>query len=777
VGLPAETPDTAEPLASGVRAPSREQALFASVRSFLTTELAPSTLRWRATARTLSVCLIAALLIVWLHIPDGHWIIMTILVVHQPNAGGSVRRGLERIAGTVAGSISAILTIIAFAQQPWFAFPLVGFLIALGLFISRTSVVPYVALLAAITDALFLSAGVLEPDEAVIQGLWRMLLISGGVILATGAHLLLWPVEPERQLLRGLALTLDRVAAALRCLALGRDDARAEQELTRAAVGDIPGQVALLQATESRHFGLRRRHAEHLVLVGSVSRLATAAATLVAERPRAALDEIVNQHLTTLADRCEVHARALEVVAEDVLAGGAAPSRSHVSPLPSAAPVLAEATTALAAGGPRGSSPTARAMAHLIEMEQALAPVPRALDLIRDPGQPGDEFLPRSVREEVSEPRFLTSAFSLRNTTDMVFALKGGLAAMLAQAAALGLAMSSPSTATVTAVIVAQGTVGATLQKALLRIAGAIVGGLLAVAAMVLVFPTIQSVALFLAVAAVGLGVAAYVTAGGPRTAYVGIQIGMAFAMSVLDTFGPATDLTVPRDRVLGIVLGIALFTLIDFSFAPVFAGRESQRRIASALRATAELSRHGIGTLGAAERAAAAAARPLTALRRQIVDDLTAALQREDEALFEPGGRSELERTASRLRLAVLHQTQTTFLLVLAIVRDRMNLDFEGVPMAERLVARSFARSVGPHLEAIADRIEGRPTADVPPLAPLLEELERIEAASLADAARFAMVAQSGFYRELGPMLAELERSADAYAGWVSSRSRVSPS
>jgi multidrug resistance protein MdtO len=746
VGLPAETPDTAEPLASGVRAPSREQALFASVRSFLTTELAPSTLRWRATARTLSVCLIAALLIVWLHIPDGHWIIMTILVVHQPNAGGSVRRGLERIAGTVAGSISAILTIIAFAQQPWFAFPLVGFLIALGLFISRTSVVPYVALLAAITDALFLSAGVLEPDEAVIQGLWRMLLISGGVILATGAHLLLWPVEPERQLLRGLALTLDRVAAALRCLALGRDDARAEQELTRAAVGDIPGQVALLQATESRHFGLRRRHAEHLVLVGSVSRLATAAATLVAERPRAALDEIVNQHLTTLADRCEVHARALEVVAEDVLAGGAAPSRSHVSPLPSAAPVLAEATTALAAGGPRGSSPTARAMAHLIE-------------------------------KEVSEPRFLTSAFSLRNTTDMVFALKGGLAAMLAQAAALGLAMSSPSTATVTAVIVAQGTVGATLQKALLRIAGAIVGGLLAVAAMVLVFPTIQSVALFLAVAAVGLGVAAYVTAGGPRTAYVGIQIGMAFAMSVLDTFGPATDLTVPRDRVLGIVLGIALFTLIDFSFAPVFAGRESQRRIASALRATAELSRHGIGTLGAAERAAAAAARPLTALRRQIVDDLTAALQREDEALFEPGGRSELERTASRLRLAVLHQTQTTFLLVLAIVRDRMNLDFEGVPMAERLVARSFARSVGPHLEAIADRIEGRPTADVPPLAPLLEELERIEAASLADAARFAMVAQSGFYRELGPMLAELERSADAYAGWVSSRSRVSPS
>lgn len=756
-------------------APRRRDAL-SSITSFLTTELAPSPARWRATARTLTACLVAALLIVWLHIPDGHWIIMTILVVHQPNAGGSLRKGLERLLGTVIGSIASIMTIIAFAQEPWFAFPAVGFLAAVGLFASRTTVVPYAALLAAITCALFMSIGVLAPDAGVIDGLWRMLLISIGVILGTGSQILLWPIEPERQLLRGLATTLDRVAVVLRNVVAGREDVPAERDLTRAAVGDIPAQIALLQAAESRHWRLRRRHAEHLVVVGSVSRLATAAATLVTERPRALLDETMRRRMTMLAERCAAHARALEAAAEDVISHRVGPEGP--ASLRDGALVLAEATRELVAAGPPGSSPTARAMAHLIEMEQALAPVPRALDLIRDPNLPGDDFLPASMRETVSEPVFLTPAFNTRNTVDLLYALKGGLAAMLAQAASLGLGMSSPSTATVTAVIVAQGTVGATLQRAILRIAGAALGGGLAILAMVLVFPTIQSVELFLATAAVGLGAAAYVTAGGPRTAYVGIQVGMAFAMSVLDTFGPATSLVVPRDRVLGIVLGIVLFTLIDFSFAPVYAGRESQRRIASALRAAADLSRHGIGALDSAERAArSASARPITAIRRQVVDDLTAALQREDETRFEPGGRSEAAKAESKLRLSVLHQTQSVFLLVLAIVRDRLNLGFENVPMDERLVSRSFANAVGPHLEAIADRLEGKTPADAPRLEPVLAELERIEAASVGDASRFAMVAQSDFYRELGPMLVELGRSADAYAGWVSSRSKVSPS
>jgi uncharacterized membrane protein YccC len=740
----------------------------AAILDFLRTELAPSPARWRATARTTIACLVVALAIVSLHIPHGHWMIMTILVVHQPNAGSSLRKGFERVVGTVVGSVAAIVSIIAFAQQPWFAFPLVGMLSALGLFVSRTSVVPYAALLAAITDSLFLSIGTLEPHEVVRQGLWRMLLISVGVVIGTGAHLLLWPVNPERQLEQGLAETLRRVAGALRRSLEGRSDPAADEAVLRAAVSELPGELALLQAIEARHPTLRSRHVEQLVLLASVNRLTTATASLLNERQSLiAIDPSLQSRFEAVADDCEEHA--------DAIAHRVSARRPPAVGGDAAASLAGSAAT-------ERSAPTgpARLLAHVIEMERAVAQIPVALSLLEEVGGAvRGRSEPGLALAADLEPRIFTPAFRLSNTAELVYAMKGGLSTMTAEVLANGLGMSNPATATVTAVIVAQGTVGATLQKAALRAVGAVLGGVAAIAAMVLVFPSIDSLPPFLAVIAAPLGLAAYVTAGGPRTAYVGIQIGMAFAMAVLDDFGPTIDLAVPRDRVLGILLGIAVFTAIDFSLAPMFASREAARRIAEALRHMAALSQYALGEGGAPIRAAARAAlaRPLSALRRQVVDDLTAALQREDEALFEPGGRSEEAMARSRLRLAVLHQAQAVFLVLLAIVRDRLNLDFERIPPERRAGLHAFAAALGPNLDAIADRMEGRPPRPVPTLAELREALARDRAAAAEDPALFPLVAQVGFYREVEPLVEELERRADAYAGALSSRSSVSPS
>jgi uncharacterized membrane protein YccC len=759
-------------------------APLARALHFLAVELAPSPARWRATARTTIACTVAALLIVSLHVPHGHWIIMTILVVHQPNAGGSVRKGVERIIGTIAGSAAAIVAIAAFAQQPWFAFPLIGALCAAGLFISRVSVVPYAALLTSVTVALFMSISVLEPNQVVSQGLWRMLLICVGVVIGTGAHLLLWPVDPERDLLRGLAKALERVAGALRRFGDGVSDPAADRALVTAAVSELPGELALLQAAEARYPSLRRRHVEQLVLIGSVSRLVTAAAGLVEEtRPEEVVDERARRGIERIASLCEAHARWIARHDDDLADAGESPRAPDPSGAASSEPAppppgSSPAAIAVEAASDQPTSPElARVLARLIEMEKAIAPIPAALAFVGDPRGRRGSLVLRSPLDDPPEPTFLTPAFSLSNTTDLVYAMKGGLAAMAAEAAGMGLAMSSPSTATVTAVIVAQGTVGATFQRAVLRALGAVVGGALALASMVLVFPGITGLGPFLAVATASFAVAAYVCAGGPRTAYTGIQIGMAYAMSILDTFGPATDLSVPLDRVLGILLGIAVFTAIDFAIAPTFAREESTRRIASALVHLAALMQRTLGETGAALRAASRAAiRPLSALRRQTVEDLTAALQREDEALLEPGASAPAEVAARRARLALLHQVQEILLVVLAIARDRLNLDLESIPLERRRTSRELAAAIGPNLEAIADRLRGLAPRPAPPLAPLLAALET-DAAAHCDDPLFPLIAQRGFYREIAPMIEELARDADSYAGALSSRSRVSPS
>ena len=63
----------------------------------------------RHAVRVALVCGLDVALISLLHIDHGYWLLMTSLIVLQPHVSGTMRRGLERIGGTVAGGILAAL--------------------------------------------------------------------------------------------------------------------------------------------------------------------------------------------------------------------------------------------------------------------------------------------------------------------------------------------------------------------------------------------------------------------------------------------------------------------------------------------------------------------------------------------------------------------------------------------------------------------------------------------------------------------------------------------
>lgn len=61
----------------------------------------------RHAVRVALVCGLDVALILLLHIDHGYWLLLTSLIVLQPHVSGTLRRGMERIGGTVAGGILA----------------------------------------------------------------------------------------------------------------------------------------------------------------------------------------------------------------------------------------------------------------------------------------------------------------------------------------------------------------------------------------------------------------------------------------------------------------------------------------------------------------------------------------------------------------------------------------------------------------------------------------------------------------------------------------------
>jgi uncharacterized membrane protein YccC len=71
----------------------------------------------RHAARVAVVCGLDVVIIFLFRIDHGYWLLMTSLIVLQPHVSGTMRRGLERVGGTVAGGMFAALLAVTLHSQ------------------------------------------------------------------------------------------------------------------------------------------------------------------------------------------------------------------------------------------------------------------------------------------------------------------------------------------------------------------------------------------------------------------------------------------------------------------------------------------------------------------------------------------------------------------------------------------------------------------------------------------------------------------------------------
>ncbi|MFG1317005.1 FUSC family protein [Xanthobacter autotrophicus] len=243
---------------------------------------------------------------------------------------------------------------------------------------------------------------------------------------------------------------------------------------------------------------------------------------------------------------------------------------------------LSEHCRAAAAAIRAGGRPPAPAAPAGPVGNEALRTVQASLDGLTRPNGGTDAVAPK--------PPFLAAdAFS--NPDYQRYALKTTAAAVICYLTYSLIAWQGIHTAMITCYVAALGTTGETVHKLALRISGCLVGAAIGLFSILFVIPHLGSVGGLMVLVFFGVLPGAWVSAGNERISYAGVQVGLAFLLTILNGFAPSLDMASARDRVVGILLGNLVVYLIFTGIWPKSAVADVRDRMARVLAALSRLA------------------------------------------------------------------------------------------------------------------------------------------------------------------------------------------
>ena len=334
----------------------------------------------------------------------------------------------------------------------------------------------------------------------------------------------------------------------------------------------------------------------------------------------------------------------------------------------------------------------------LREMENTIALIPQAFAGSRliDEYQAPSEEMPRSK---------LIAADAFVNPEHFKFALKGCFAVSTCYFIYNsidwpGLAV----TVMLTCYSTALSTIGASRQKQVLRFAGFIVGGLLiSMSSEVFILPSLDSIAGFAVFFIVVTALAAWFMTSSPRLSFFGLQVAVVFFVINLQKFARETSLTVARDRVAGVFLGLLVMWLIFDQLWSAPASIEMRRAFVSSLRLLAQFVREPVSAdiWSAIQRA--------SALHDTINAKFDSVRSLADGVLLEfgPSRRHDL---ALRDRIRRWQpELRALFLMRVASLKYRLQLPGFVLPEAVMASLQDYDECSAQMLETIADRLDAK--------------------------------------------------------------------
>jgi multidrug resistance protein MdtO len=354
----------------------------------------------------------------------------------------------------------------------------------------------------------------------------------------------------------------------------------------------------------------------------------------------------------------------------------------------------------------------------LREMENTVALIPQAFAgaLSIDEYQAPSEDMPGSK---------LIAADAFVNREHLKFALKGCLAVSACYVIYNSIdwpGMSVP--VMLSCFLTAVSTIGTSRQRQVLRFAGFVVGGILiGMSSQMFILPYLDSIGGFTVLFVLVTALAAWFMTSSPRLSFFGLQLGAVYFVINMQKFARETSLSVARDRVAGVFLGLLMMWLIFDQLWSAPASVEMRRAFISTLRLLAQFAREP------ASPDIRSAIQRTSALRDTISTKFDSVRSLADGVLLE-FGRSRPRDLALRDRIRRWQpQLRALFIMRGASLKYRLQVPGFVLPEAVVVSLQAYDAYSAQILENIADRMEGKtPQAGVvsaDPLAPLEQVLQ----------------------------------------------------
>lgn len=505
---------------------------------FLRKEFAPYPGRGALVARIVISAMLTMILIVTFRIPGGVVGALSAFIFSRENLVSTARSAIYLILAFVLGALFIPVGARLLASTPETHFIWVGCSLFLVFFLLRClanyAIATGLALVVANVIGIWYLPG--PAGRNVELTLWNVASTLIGALVTLSVEVVFYALHRRDDLMEGLDTRLGLIESLMACYADGRPVSSATQSGL--------AQFAIVGAGSLRRHVARSNYpqlyrARMSTLVSLVARSIDFAAALASAYPSlpSELSERarrLNRSLSDIRHCLRTHGQPCEAVLE--------PRPSPKTPLMSEI----EAMVSL--------------MPSIFSEENATDPTLEPL-----------EDAPATTRI------FIPDAFS--NPEHLRYILGGTLAAMLCYVFYVSLDWPALSTSVTTCVLTALTTIGSSRQKQILRIAGFVLGGVIAgLGSQIFVLPSIDSIGGFTVLFAAMTGVAAWIGTASSRLSYAGVQFAFAFYLIHLSDFSIQTNLAVGRDRALGVLLGITMMWLVFERLFPRSAGDEMVR-------------------------------------------------------------------------------------------------------------------------------------------------------------------------------------------------------